>query len=218
MLTQDIPLQKIYFHGTLGETYGKDCIEIYAQTIQLVFSGLTARFGNTFRKLIIDNNWYIISGQKKEEELLESDKFFSEEEVSLCLPSTELHVYPAISGSGAVGRIIVGVVLVIVGIVLAVGSFGVLSAFGVPLIITGISFIAGGVIELLTPTPKVGNYGGLQQTDRKESFLYNGAVNNVEQGVPVPRIYGTFTCGSTIINGRIVVKQVSTSSGSIVSP
>lgn len=98
-------------------------------------------------------------------------------------------------------------------------------AFTIPLIgavtygriaMTGAMMALGGVSQLLSPTPKPSNLGGLEAPDQRASFLYNGSVNTVEQGGPVPVVYGRMRVGSTLISGGISIQQIDVSADGYV--
>jgi predicted phage tail protein len=129
-----------------------------------------------------------------------------------------LIIAPIVSGSGAVGRILIGVALV----ALAFVSFGAaLPAFGgfvagtagaaggftagsAILFNLGITLALTGVAQLLTPTPDA-----QKETDRKDSFLFDRATDLTTQGQPVPILYGEYLAASPlIISSALTTQQV----------
>jgi predicted phage tail protein len=210
----------IYLHGLLKKEFTSDAINIYAINIQEAFEGLCSRFGHKFKTTILEGSWHITEGKRNSEELASSDNFIFPEMLQFPIKSTELHVFPAIVGSGGkgIGQIILGVVLIIGAIVLSIVAppaggtlwgftateFGTTSA---TLALAGIMSIAGGVMNMLTKNPSTA-YGSSITTDQKLSFIFNGTVNNTEQGVPIPLIYGRHLTGSTIISAGIDVEQI----------
>jgi len=107
------------------------------------------------------------------EELLMS--IGDEEEIII----TEL---PAGSSSG-LGKILAGVILVIIG---AVTGQGWLVRMGVSLALSGVS-------QLLAPGPEV------DDSQENDGFLFQGPANNIGQGLPVPVAYGELRVGGTPI-------------------
>ena len=223
----DRKLHVVYFHGSLASKYGNGPFEVFARDTKDIFRGLVSRFGPYFKETILHGAWHITKGKKEDPELKSTDNFMGEEEVELPVLEEEIHVFPAITGSGGnVGKIIIGVVLIVIAVVLIVFTAGAASALvgaglaatetiaagivanvATALVLAGISSIAGGVIGLLTKTPSIGSYSSIQE-DQKQSFLFNGVVNNTEQGVPIPRVYGEFLTGSTVINAYLDVIQL----------
>lgn len=69
-----------------------------------------------------------------------------------------------------------------------------------------IAVVTSMVISALSPSPDSG--GGSGRPDEKPSFIYNGAVNVVEQGYPVPLVYGTHMVGSIVVSAGITVEDI----------
>jgi predicted phage tail protein len=103
-----------------------------------------------------------------------------------------IEIVPTPTGSGAVGRIIAGVLLLIIGIIFY--FIPVLNILATPLITLGIGLIAGGVAAALAPNPKF-NAG-----EDEEGFLFSGAINTVKLGVPIPLLLGEHLAGSSTIS------------------
>jgi hypothetical protein len=88
------------------------------------------------------------------------------------------------SGNKAWITVAIGVVVLIVGIVLAVFGFGV----GTPLIVAGIGIILGGVMQMVMPPPQVHKLK--DATADKPIFSITGSRNAVNPYGAVPRVYG----------------------------
>jgi len=212
----------IYFHGLLGKVYGIQSNEVYGRNIQEAFSWLSARFGTGFRETILQGSWHITQGTRESEILSETDNFIPEDLITFPIESTELHIFPAITGSGrGVGQIVVGVVLLVIATVVtfgaALGVAGALGAVGVTagfsattamIGLAGAAALAQGIMQATSATPTMNDYAAAAGTDPKASFLYNGIVNNTEQGVPVPLVYGLHLTGSTVVSSGLDVEQL----------
>lgn len=70
----------------------------------------------------------------------------------------------------------------------------------------GIAMAIGGVVQMLTPVPKTPNNN--DRPDNKPSFVFNGAVNTVAQGNPVPVGYGRMIVGSAVISAGITTDEL----------
>jgi len=110
----------------------------------------------------------------------------------------DFHVTPDVEGSGNKGwfQVILGAVLIVVGAVLVYTGVG--GPLGGYLINIGIGLMLTGVATLLAPS--VDSPGG--ESDRPEenkSFLFNGAVNTMQQGGAVSLQYGRYKRGSTVL-------------------
>lgn len=112
--------------------------------------------------------------------------------------TTEIRIVPIIAGSknGGLFQTIIGITLIVVGIVVTPFSGPV----GAALISTGIAMTIGGVVQMLSPTPKTGSQEDQASTENKPSYLFNGAFNSTQQGLPVPVIYGQMLVGSSVVS------------------
>lgn len=116
--------------------------------------------------------------------------------------SGHIKIVPVIIGANATTRILVGTVLIAAGLTM--------SAFAVPggnfLIAAGVSLTLGGVIELLSPVPKIKEPD--ERPENKPSYLFNGPVNTTAQGHPVPVGYGRVRVGGGVISAGIIIDQI----------
>ncbi len=113
----------------------------------------------------------------------------------------DIRIAPVILGSkndGALFEIVLGVALVAVGF----SDGGLTVAQGAALISAGTGLAAGGVVQLLTPTPKLNKPG--ENPANTPSYLFNGPINTEAQGHPVPVFYGgPMKIGSAVISAGI---------------
>lgn len=112
----------------------------------------------------------------------------------------DIRIAPILMGSKSSGifSIILGAVLIIVGIVLDAFSFG---TAGNEFIIAGIGIVAGGIVQMLTPTPKGLNQN--QAAANTPNYAFSGPVNTQAQGNPVPALWGELICGSAVVSAGI---------------
>ena len=156
--------------------------------------------------------------------------------------SQTIKIVPVLGGAGGgVGKVLAGVALVAAAIVFAPagaavlgigGAGGGLGAAGAAGFLTlgaanaigavGVSLILGGVAQLLSPTPQIGDFGpaslnggrGRNQTtqatelDPQESYSFSGIQNTSRQGTPVPVVYGETIVGSVVISAGIDVDDI----------
>ncbi|PVZ56574.1 tail assembly protein [Pseudomonas sp. B1(2018)] len=104
--------------------------------------------------------------------------------------TTEIRIVPIISGSkrGGLFQTIAGVALMIASIWLGPVAFSI-----------GLSLTIGGVSQLLTPVPKAPNQQEQAASENKPSYIFNGAFNSTQQGLPVPVVYGQMLVGSSVV-------------------
>ncbi|WP_416740186.1 hypothetical protein ACM1ZW_03960 [Pseudomonas sp. NFX71] len=54
-------------------------------------------------------------------------------------------------------------------------------------------------MQMLSPVPKSPSQQEQATTENKPSYLFNGAFNSTQQGLPVPVIYGKMLVGSSVV-------------------
>ena len=157
-------------------------------------------------------------------------------DLGLPIGQHDLIVTPVIAGSGGgTGTILAGVALVAAAIVLgpAVGGFIGLGVTGViggaaatAIGAIGASLVLGGVSQLLSPQPTIGNLGSnrlgsgdslstdgpqsvTRGTDGRQSYAYTGAANTVGVGATIPVAYGEVLIGSQLLSANVDVTDES---------
>ncbi|MCC8470350.1 hypothetical protein [Xanthomonas phaseoli] len=92
-----------------------------------------------------------------------------------------------------------------VGAAVNIISGGSLAIIGTPLINAGVAMVIGGLVQMLSPTPK--GLGTQDSPDNRPSYAFNGPVNTQAQGNPVPIAYGDTWTGSAVISGGIFAED-----------
>lgn len=105
-----------------------------------------------------------------------------------------IRFFPIFTGAGGNSFIqaVFGVALVVVGAILE----------NPYLISAGVGMILGAVATMLMRPSKNDDEG-----DDKTNYYFNGAVNTVSQGAPVPLVFGRCRVGSAVVSSEIVVKE-----------
>jgi predicted phage tail protein len=133
----------------------------------------------------------------------------SVEDLKMNRPASKSFTFAPVLMGGKKGgalQTIVGAVLVVVGVVVNAWSGGSLSWIGTPMIKFGVALMAGGVIQMLSSPP---NPGSPNEADKnKPSTYFNGPVNTVQQGQPVPVGYGKLIIGSAQIGAGLNADKV----------
>ena len=195
-------LVSVVLHGKL-KTLSPNPLRINAETAQQVVSFLLRTFKGM--RQMLKRGWYRFSltddGRSR---LLSEDSRF---DVSLPDGVDTIHLVPV---EGVYGKKFLGIIagVLLIGIGVAMLFFPVTAPFGMSVIGMGVGALVGGVAQLLTPTPKVGD---LQQGDNpadRQSTLFTGATNRLSKGVGVPVTYGRFYCGSNVISQSITTEEV----------
>lgn len=75
----------------------------------------------------------------------------------------------------------------------------------------GLSLMLGGAIQLLSPQTKK------EPTMNARSSIFDGPINNAEQGGPVPVRYGRAMVGSTVVSQGISTQQLAAPAGPAIA-
>ena len=122
---------------------------------------------------------------------------------------SDIRIAPVMEGAKKAGmfQTILGAVMVVAGLALGPVGWGVVGAgFANGLIIGGITSMAGGIYQMLSPQPR-----GLQMRDdpdNKPSYAFGGAVNTTAMGNPVALLYGEREIGGAIISAGIISEDI----------
>lgn len=134
------------------------------------------------------------------------------EEFEFTSTASEFTMVPVIEGAkqGGVLQIVIGAVALVAAFFTAGGSLalwgaamsaGAISATSV-LTGIGLSMMLGGVVQMLTPQPKI-NVGSSSSADNKPNYAFGAPVNTVAMGYPVPLLYGQREIGGAIISAGL---------------
>ncbi|MBS0661361.1 MAG: tail assembly protein [Verrucomicrobia bacterium] len=136
----------------------------------------------------------------------------SKEDLQLQSDLGTVSIVPVASGAGK-GKGILGAIL---GAVLVVASLfipGSAAFLGIALkgtvAMIGLSLAVGGIAQLLAGTPKSAEG---KEPENTASYVFNGPANVVQQGGPIPLIYGRVITGCTIISASIESRDVEATS------
>jgi predicted phage tail protein len=101
----------------------------------------------------------------------------------------------------------------VLGVILMVASYWVppAGALGYGLITSavvfnvGLALFATGIMGIISPPPRIGDYGIQEKPEERPSFIFDGPVNTINQGGPVPLVYGHVIVGSTLVSSSLEV-------------
>lgn len=128
-------------------------------------------------------------------------KNISKEQLQVPAGDDDIRIAPIMAGAKEGGwlQIILGIVLVVVGMMSVVIDWSGTTAAA--LVTLGWGLIVGGVVQLLTPSPK-----GSAAADRPENqpgYVFGGPINTQAQGKPVQVLYGELIVGSAVLSAGI---------------
>lgn len=183
----DKAMTRILLSGSLAKAFGREHIrQLETGTTREAFSALKHTI-NGFEEFIRD------AGRRGLRfAIFRNRENVGEREFTLS-GTTEIRIVPVIAGSksGGLLQTVVGVALVVVGVV--TGQVWLSSI--------GVSLALGGVAQMLSPVPSTKSSSQQDQasTENKPSYLFNGAFNSTQQGLPVPIVYGQMLVGSSVV-------------------
>jgi len=179
-------LRKVYLEGEIGEKFGKE-FEIQANSFGKVIQCLEVNFPE-FRNYLIDCaekgiNFTCQVADKPIED--ERELLLEYEEGDMIITAI-----PAGSKSG-MGKILMAAALIVIGYftlgtgAVIAGSGGLTwgTVAGMAMISMGVSLGMMGLQQIMAPDPSVDN-------QQDESYLFQGASQNILEGDPVPVLYG----------------------------
>ncbi|KMV69177.1 tail protein [bacteria symbiont BFo2 of Frankliniella occidentalis] len=194
----------------------------------LILKGQAAkRFGKTHQFHVADLNEMIramcsqVKGFKKYLATAHHNgvhfAFFSEKEniglegfeLTTTTKTFTMQPVPRGAKNGGLTQIIIGAAVLTAafftgGAALAAYGLSVTAATAVTTALTGIgiSMALGGVVQMLTPQPKM-SVGSSSSADNKPNYAFGAPVNTVAMGYPVPVLYGEREVGGAVISAGI---------------
>ncbi len=213
-------LVKIHVFGDLGNFIGSNEWELCVDSAKSAIMALNTITKNKFNEYFIKKNKLnakyriLINGNDFLSPINEINEHNWEQinQSELVIIKNDLKtidIVPFIesSGGGGLGILttILGALLIIVGIVVAFFSFGA----GAALIVAGVGLLGAGVVSLLSKPPSF-NFNQDLDTTVSHSYLFNGPVNTIGEGNPVPVGYGTMLVGSNVISAGYRIDEFQT--------
>lgn len=204
-------IRKIRLKGELGKRFGK----VHKLAVKTPAEAIRALcvLKKGFKEFLLNSEKHGIAYrflvQKQELSEKEPKEFYLQHG-----KQTEFHLIPVIRGAKNSGlfSIIMGVALVGLAFVnpavlgLSTISSGIFAGFATMPLLMGGAFILTGVSQLLTPTPKA--QSPQEKPENKPSYIFNGAVNTIQQGQPIPLLYGELIVGSAVVSAGLTDKDI----------
>tara|TARA_R100000278_G_scaffold21026_1_gene19950 strand:+ start:2067 stop:2663 length:597 start_codon:yes stop_codon:yes gene_type:complete len=195
-------LRKLKLYGELAKFVGHKEFEIKVNNVAQAVSFLVHNFPEVEKHM--NPKYYQIKVGSYE---------IGKEEIAYPIGKEDIHFVPVISGSGGVGKALLGVALIGLafatgGSSLALGFGGFTGGAGISAIVgnVGIALTLMGVSEMLFPVPQPPKFSSEQ--DPQLSFSFSGVQNTSRAGTPVPIVYGEIFTGSVVISAAVDTNQV----------
>lgn len=189
-------MKTLHLYGHMKEKYGASFdldVTSPAEAVRALSVQLPG-FGEDIRA----GNWHVLRGALDDQEALDADGVV----VALGL-DREVHLLPAVEGSGNGG------LMAVVGVVLFVAGFFVGgSTWGPAMMAMGAGMAVGGIVTMTMKLPTGTDPTVGDSVDQRASFLFNGPTNTSSQGVAVPRGYGRLRVGSIVISASVQAEEL----------
>lgn len=191
----------VLLYGHLAKQFGKRHLFDIVTPAEAV-RALCANFKGFKQAIIQDGQaaYHVLAG--KEDRADEKD---------LHLPVGKIHtvkIIPSVAGKGGLGKILLGAVLIGLSFYFP-GVSGALSGLlSSAASSIGFSLVLGGISTLLFAPPKPKN-SSTERAENKPSYAFNGAVNTIGQGNPVPYFFGgPLRVGSQVISAGLSTENL----------
>lgn len=188
---------KIIFHGYLKKLCPRELM-FSGKTVMEILTGVS----NQVKEL------RPVLGQKRHQVSVKGFQTVEELNAPIQEGITELHIVPAMIGAkGGFFRIVVGVALIAFAVfnpafVALGGMVTASSIFGF-----GVSLILGGLLEMLSPAPKIDRTGNTESDPEASKYL-GAAKNTTKIGTRIALAYGKVRVGGHYLSFDIQAKDV----------
>ena len=214
-------LRNVYLEGEMGEKFGTG-FQIYAESVADVMRCLDANIGEEIRMYLLDCHNKDIGFTVD----VADNSFDDEKELLMPMHEGDITITPMAAGSkSAFGKILAAIALVIIAIYVpnmlttitefsvtqggftmgamqhaTVGTFLGMSAstiqMGLGLLAVNLGMM--GIMQMMAPDPGVDD-----GASTPENYLFNGPVQSIVQGDPVPVLYGKLRVPGQPVNFEI---------------
>jgi len=223
---------EIKLHGKLGRKTGMKTWNLHVQSVSEALHainklsdgklfrqlGREQKKNQKFKILINDEPWKSDSDVRldriydDEAESRKQLELINNSELKIKNPKLKkIDIVPVVEGADEVFTIIFAIIIIIVGfMVIAAGH----AEIGAQIIMAGIGLLAAGIAALLMEPPEMDELKNFEGAT-SASYLFNGPVNIVKEGGPVPICYGELLCGSQTLAAYYDIYDVEAASSSI---
>lgn len=199
-------LRKIELLGALGKKFGREH-EFEVGSAQEAFVALCSQIDG-FREYFETGEGS--SGHYKI--LVNGNELSNPREELGMMSQGSIQIVPVVDGAGGdIGSAILGGILVVSALGfgplggLFVGEFAALSSIAAVTAGVGAVLVAKGVAGMSFKPPET---PAVKESQTERSYLFNGAVNTVQQGQPIPIGYGRLRVGSQVVSVSVSNAQV----------
>lgn len=189
----------------------------------ILYGNLRKQFGKQFRlnvnstteairamcKLVKGFETYLIEHNSPGFHIKVGKQYLDKDTIQEPTGESIIRISPYIVGSKGALKVVVGIALVVAAINMPAGAsyFGGLLTKS-SLLSFGVSLVLGGISEALFTPPKPPDSASREQADARPSYAFDGPVNTVQQGNPVPICYGELLVGSQVISAVTIARDI----------
>jgi predicted phage tail protein len=215
-------MKVVKVYGALRKYLGQCRFQFEADTPAQAIKALCVNFPG-LDKWLLDSEQNGVSYRVS----IGKEKIAADDLTPLVMPWSERQVFsitPVIAGAGRTGAMIgIGIGLIALSFLVpglgagatlaqaevAATIFGTqMSAMAAASFAIGASMVLSGIGNLISPTPTFSAMERGKEASRLESFTFSGITNTVQQGMPVPIVYGRAYIGSAVISSGLDVDQL----------
>lgn len=199
-------LNTIHFYGPLEEKFGIKTMKLDVGTPRMIVRGMCSQVPGFEDYLDTNPLMRIVMTNANASKVYP----LTPEEFDMPLgDATDIHFLPAMEGAGIETALVAAFV--------SWGASAAVAAVAAYVVMhVGMMIVLGVISKALAPSPDTS--AGAARPDEKPSFLYNGAVNVVEQGYPVPLVFGSHMVGSIVVSAGVSVEEIAYTSGQTNRP
>jgi len=187
--------RKVYLDGELGEKYGRE-LTINAANFSEVFKCLDCNFPD-FRDYILECEEKGIGFSME----VGDDTLTDEKELLMNFQSGDMYITPQPAGAKGAAKIFAAIVIAV--LIIASGPSGWAWAAGGGLSTAGalaaglaINLAMMGLAELMAPDPATDDLSSSED----KSYLFQGSGQTIEEGDPVPVVYGRLRVPARLVS------------------
>lgn len=195
-------LRTIHLYGSLADLAHTDTLPLDVDTPLSLLCGLRSQVKG-FRQWCDEHRLaFVLTDKNSNPQCLDTS------ELTMSMGNaTDIHLVPETEGAGLELAAMAVAALQVTGTAAALVTIAVNVAIAV---------VTSMVISALAPSPD--SAGAAGRPEEKPSFIYSGAVNVIEQGYPVPLVYGTHMTGSIVVSAGITVEDIPYDAGQADAP
>ena len=199
-------LTKIKFHGAIGKVIGKEDWELSISSPAEAIHAVNVQTNDRLRKHFIgedtrDARYQILIDGKE----INFNGDYKNNELNLSRANIDkIDIVPVIEGSGFFDSSWGGILLGTIGLGLSSNPFAMMAS---------LSLITQGLANMLAKPPKMPEQRQISNPNSDtaalaNSYLFNGPVNVINEGGPVPIGYGRLVIGSQVIMTSYEIKRI----------